>query len=391
LRRLLILIVAMIVYGSLYPWHFAMPHLAANPFWILVNAWHPDPLPFLFRDVLVNIALYVPFGFAAHAVFRKSRLPGFSIYGPVLLGLLLSVGMELAQLWVPRRETSMIDVVTNVIGSALGVALSVGAEAMVPRMTVCHSLTNLKGSGPDQGALLLAFAWAASLFFPLFPVLGTYQPLRKFIVFQHAGLLSGVPFVSSAASWYAAALLLRAAGVRLSRGRLFMTLLAIPAQFFIVERQPLPSMILGAIAGIVLFLLVQRPGRGPTRVEVWAFLFAIIFRGLSPFRFVTASGGFNWIPFGVTLGGDWQSAYGVLVEKIFYYGTAIWLFSESGVMLVRSVLLVAGVLAAIEITQMHLPGRTPEITDPILAIMMGFVLAAFSRGGRTAGSIPAQS
>jgi VanZ family protein len=69
----------------------------------------------------------------------------------------------------------------------------------------------------------------------------------------------------------------------------------------------------------------------------------------------------------------------VLIEKIFYYGTAIWLLRAAGAGLARSVSVVAVVLASIEIAQIHLPGRTPEITDPILAVLIGFVLAMLSR------------
>jgi len=88
-------VVVLIVYGSLYPWHFAPAHLTANPLWILLQSWHPMPFRYLLRDVIVNVALYVPLGFVGHLAFRQSRLPAFSIYAPVLLGRLLSTAMEL--------------------------------------------------------------------------------------------------------------------------------------------------------------------------------------------------------------------------------------------------------------------------------------------------------
>jgi hypothetical protein len=63
----------------------------------------------------------------------------------------------------------------------------------------------------------------------------------------------------------------------------------------------------------------------------------------------------------------------------FYYGTAIWLLRAAGLRLAPSVLLVTAMLASIEIVQIHLPGRVPETTDPVLAILLGFVLAILSR------------
>jgi hypothetical protein len=150
---------------------------------------------------------------------------------------------------------------------------------------------------------------------------------------------------------------------------------------FIVERQPLPSLLLGAVAGVVLFAVWHRD-TAPTKVQAGLFLAVVAVRGLSPFQFATGSTEFSWVPFGATLSGDWQSAFRVLIEKVFYYGTAIWLLRAAGVRLVRSVILVAAVLAFIEVVQIHLPGRTPEITDPILAILVGFALAMLLRPAR---------
>jgi hypothetical protein len=218
-------------------------------------------------------------------------------------------------------------------------------------------------------------------FFPLFPVSGRYVLSHKLAVFERSRAIEPVPLVSAAASWFAAGLLITAAGARVSRGWFFLTLLAVPWQFFIVERQPLPSLLLGAVAGVVLFAVWHRD-TAPTKVQAGLFLAVVAVRGLSPFQFATGSAEFSWVPFGATLSGDWQSAFRVLIEKVFYYGTAIWLLRAAGVRLVRSVILVAAVLAFIEVVQIHLPGRTPEITDPILAILVGFALAMLLRPAR---------
>jgi len=127
-----------------------------------------------------------------------------------------------------------------------------------------------------------------------------------------------------------------------------------------------------------LFLASHRAGAA-TKTEAWAFLAVILARGLSPFHFEAGSTEFSWIPFVGTLAGEWQSAAGVLIEKIFYYGTAIWLLRAAGWKLAASTGVVAAILALIEILQIHLPGRTPETTDPILAAVMGYVLAMLSR------------
>jgi VanZ family protein len=148
-------------------------HLTANPLWILLHSWRPAPLRYLLRDTIVNVTLYIPLGFAAHLVFRQSRFPGFGIYGPVLLGLLLSTAMELIQLLEPTRTTSIADVITNVIGSGLGVMAGLLFEALASRElvpgVVKKSARSARTSVGDRGALMLAFCWIAWLFFRFSP------------------------------------------------------------------------------------------------------------------------------------------------------------------------------------------------------------------------------
>jgi VanZ family protein len=333
---------------------------------------------FMARDIVVNVSLYVPLGFVAHFVFKKPafkelvfkniRLPLFALYGPVLLGLLLSTAVEITQLWEPLRDTSLLDVITNVMGAALGVALALLFEDIaVPRPRRAQPLP------VDRSALALAFCWGAWLIFPLFPVLGLYVLRRKLAAFAHSPLLAPVTFLSAAAVWYAAGLLMNAAGIRRSTRWLRISILAIPAQFFVVDRQPVPSDLLGALAGFVLFAF--RPRMKPvSRSEAAAFSALLVLRGLSPFRFVATATAFSWIPFSGVLYSEWQQAVLTLLGKMFYYATAIWLFRAAGVRMFQSIAFVAAILAAIEVLQTHLPGRTPEITDPLLAILMGFVL-----------------
>lgn len=348
-------------------------HLTENPFRILLHAWARGPLTFFIRDAVVNVALYVPLGFMGHLAFKRVGLQGFPIYGPVLLGLSLSVTIELLQLLVPTRTTSMIDVTNNVIGSGLGVAVGLLFDRAGFRQR-----NKKKKRVPDRAAAFLVLCWAAWLLFPLFPIVGFYTPSRKFLVFLHAGWLDPVALASLAASFFAGALLIARAGWRLPRPWLFATVLVIPAQIFLAGRQPVASELAGAVAGVALFA-ARRGSSKPTKTEAWLFSGLLVLRGLAPFHFSPAASGFDWIPFEATLTGDWQAAAAILLEKIFFYGTAIWLLHAAGSRMWRAVPIVASILAMIEIAQTHLPGRSAEITDPVLAMLIGFVLATLSR------------
>jgi glycopeptide antibiotics resistance protein len=85
---------------------------------------------FLFVDFLGNIAVFVPFGAAlAVATFprrvrgRRGRHFGVRWWGGVpLIGFLLSLGIETAQLFLASRATDIDDVILNTLGTLIGAA-----------------------------------------------------------------------------------------------------------------------------------------------------------------------------------------------------------------------------------------------------------------------------
>lgn len=64
-----------------------------------------------------NILLFVPLGFLLTLLLRHHW------YG-VLLALVLSAGVEVAQIVIPSRQPSLRDIVANVLGAALGAGLA---------------------------------------------------------------------------------------------------------------------------------------------------------------------------------------------------------------------------------------------------------------------------
>jgi hypothetical protein len=231
---------------------------------------------------------------------------------------------------------------------------------------------------PDRAALLLLGCWAAWLLLPFFPVLGRTPLREKFAIFLHSPDAKLLPFFSAAAAWFVAGTLFRAARLRPARWLTAASILLVPAQFFIVYRQPSPAELAGAAAGAACFAILwpKRTVRGGIyfKVLAWAFLGIIALRGLAPFHFLRESLRFSWIPFGGLLNMEWQGAIQILAEKSFWYGTAIWLMRASGLRWRAATLVVAATLLLIEIAQTHLAGRTPEITDPLWATGAGWAL-----------------
>jgi VanZ family protein len=70
-------------------------------------------------EFLANVVLFAPLG-----VLLVLAFPGVRWWAVVLAGFLLSVGIELVQLAIPSRVSSVSDVVANTAGTTLGLLLA---------------------------------------------------------------------------------------------------------------------------------------------------------------------------------------------------------------------------------------------------------------------------
>jgi len=77
------------------------------------------------QDVTINILGFIPFGFYFSALFlktaRQRRLSAYMI--TAILGMGLSLAIELSQAYLPTRDSSLADVVSNSVGTILGIVI----------------------------------------------------------------------------------------------------------------------------------------------------------------------------------------------------------------------------------------------------------------------------
>jgi hypothetical protein len=74
-------------------------------------------------DVLLNVAGFVPLGFFLTAYLSRVGLLASTRMTTILLGLAISLTIEIAQYFLPTRNSSMTDLLTNTIGTAVGATL----------------------------------------------------------------------------------------------------------------------------------------------------------------------------------------------------------------------------------------------------------------------------
>lgn len=115
--------------------------------------------------------------------------------------------------------------------------------------------------------------------------------------------------------------------------------------------------------------------------------------GLAPFELRPAPVAFEWLPFRGFLGGSMLADVSSLLEKFFNYGALIWLLGAGGIAAGRvpvavSVAAVVGLTAGLEVAQTVIVGRTPEITDPLLALLIGVAVRLWRGSLRRAGPSP---
>jgi hypothetical protein len=104
-----------------------------------------------------------------------------------------------------------------------------------------------------------------------------------------------------------------------------------------------------------------------------ALAIALLARELAPYHLATAPAPFHFVPMEAVLSADWFFAVLIITHKAFVYAALIYLLGAPNA-LVPAISAVSACLAVLEWLQRYLPGRTPDITDPLLALILGVAL-----------------
>jgi VanZ family protein len=374
LYRILALTIFLIVYGSLYPWklHAPPPH-ALDVFW---RDWPDELNRFVLRDAGVNVLLYIPLGIFGFLSCRQRRGGFFSVLAATLLALIVSTGVELLQLCDATRTSSVFDVICNVIGAAIGIALGYFYSEQIAHTVerAGHALSR----GP-AGALLLLACWISYQLCPLFPYLSRTAIREKFAALLHPATLSPAVAISTCIEWLALAALVESFAGRRSARLLPLLLWVFSFRLLIYGRTVTPAELIGAVVACFVWSrwLIHHSRRAA--LVAWLVIAGLILQGLAPYRLQASPSSFSWIPFQAMLEGEQDTGLIVLLRKSFWYGAPIWLFRRAGHGIWLPACAVAGLLALIEFAQRYLPGRTPEITDPLLALLLACVLRLLER------------
>lgn len=164
----------MIVYASLEPFSGWMAPLPDTPFF-LFESW---PQYFTRFDIVVNVLAYAPFGFLV-ALIGTRRRPAARLATAIGAGALFSFAMESTQMFLPTRDASNVDLLSNSLGATLGglAALAFNrAPDLRRRIAEWRYRTFLGGRSGDLGLALLG-VWLLSQVNPGIPLFAaTFDP-----------------------------------------------------------------------------------------------------------------------------------------------------------------------------------------------------------------------
>lgn len=78
-------------------------------------------------DIGLNIIGFMPFGFFLAAWLHRTKhlSPGCILGISLFLGFSFSLGLELTQAFLPTRDSSLMDVISNTVGTGIGSILVV--------------------------------------------------------------------------------------------------------------------------------------------------------------------------------------------------------------------------------------------------------------------------
>ncbi len=352
--------VALILYGSLYPFEFHNYVDPAQGMRHLLSTWHTRSS---IGDLLANILLYLPLGFfAAKTAVRLPPLLRVSI--AFLAGALLSMSIEYAQLWDLQRVSAMSDVYANSIGAFLG---AVAGTALAIDLHVSH----WKELRRRPFAFLMILCWIAYRLFPFVPVIDAHKYWHAVLPLLQPPGLKFTDLLPYFASWLAAGALLQSAlGPVAGRYALPALLMAILcARIAISDVALSQAEIVGGSAAAVIWVAWLHARKYRIPIVALALAATVVVDGLRPFRFLSAPRAFDWIPFLGLIDGSIWTSLPAHIFKFFLYGTLVWSLRRSKLSWLAATITAAVLVFLVHYLQVYLPGRSAEITDVVLVGM----------------------
>lgn len=370
---LLAVIAFLIVYGSLYPFRFEGAG-DTGPGDLLRSLSFARTTR---SDIAANVLLYLPLG-ACTAWLLAHRLGGLLAAAvATLAGAALAFAIEFAQLYETRRVASLGDLLYNTVGAFAGawVALAIAATHRRLRAPALASLLR----HPVATALLLS--WIGYRLAPFAPVLDPGKWADAFAPLAEGGWWQAGRVAPHLVAWLVIAQFCgRIAPARAMPALAFAMAVVLAGRVLIADLALDPAETAGMAAALALAHVLARLSAERAASALAAALVVLVaITGLAPFDFQLAQDRFALVPFAESLMQYRATNLTDMFLRCFTNGALVWLLVRGGLRVLPATAAGAGLVFAIELLQTWLPGHTAEITDPLLAVAAGGLIAVFER------------
>ena len=177
--------------------------------------------------------------------------------------------------------------------------------------------------------------------------------------------------VTSTLEWFVVCKLTEAYLGRAALRGIIPVLVAVPIRFLTSEAASAWVAAGGAVLGCVAWRLLHWRTWWADLMLSICFCSLLAVRGLAPFHFTGNAAAFDWLPFDALFSVERQAGLLLILRKAFDYGASVWLLWRCRLNLWVAAILVAALLGTIEAAQRYLAGRVAEITDPLMALLIG--------------------
>jgi len=336
-------------------------------------------------DILTNLLVYMPLGLLLMRALGNRYSSVYRILLVTLASALLSLALEYIQAHLPGRVPSVLDLVLNTLGGFTGALF---ALALRPDTTIGGKLYRIRSMyihpGPLANLGLLALGlWALSQLSPLVPSidLGNLRQGLKPLwhTLQGSAPLQWIRVVEYSLSITAAGII-SSTLLRTRYNALFIVtgfvslvlLLKIP----VISRQLSLEALLGCFFGLVFTVLIYDR---PQRLRLFVAAIAVAGMVLASSLYVPldtaviAPATFNWIPFRSHLTNNITGLVDILgnLWPFVALNYLAWMtnIKHRGVLILTGSILIFLSMFTLEWFQQYQPGRSPDITDAIIATL----------------------
>jgi len=378
LRILALAYVLLLVYGTLFPLTEWRP--PGGAYWHTL--WASWPRRVSRSDLLVNFLVYLPFGLLVTRLLRARLLPAGSIALATLSALLLSFTLEYLQGFLPGRVSSPVDLLTNTIGALVGALLAfflASETALLKKAIRWREEQFLPGTLSNLGLATLGL-WALSQLTPLVPSVDVgllwegmrplYQTLTDLSRFN---IPKALHYALDVIALGLLTTTLARPGKRTAFAFFVFAATVLALKIPVLNRQLSLEAVIGLLVGWTVYGGVLRFGHG---VRIYLAIVSIaVSYALHELQTEATLGAtlytFNWIPFGGHIS---LTGISSILENLWPFMALSCLLLFAGYPHRRAVakagaLLVALGVFGLEWSQQFLPGRFPDITNVLIALL----------------------